>query len=138
MSLFLVGKCLNYRLLGFRLCESKSQIDILNTVADKIIQVFKFSISVCLATKFSPLDILKQTFLFSVYVCGMHRDLFLGVFMRIFFDKCICCFNLDHARLLLNMIALMSTWRLWMLFWILFFKTRWWVRLDSDIFYFSV
>ncbi|KAF3453419.1 hypothetical protein FNV43_RR03859 [Rhamnella rubrinervis] len=32
-------QCLNYRLLGFRLCESKSQTDILNTVADKIIQV---------------------------------------------------------------------------------------------------
>ncbi|KAH7546757.1 hypothetical protein FEM48_Zijuj01G0235300 [Ziziphus jujuba var. spinosa] len=32
-------QCLNYRLLGFRLCETKSRTDILNAVADIVIQV---------------------------------------------------------------------------------------------------
>lgn len=36
-----LDQCLNYRLLGFRLSERRSQMDIVHVVVDKVIQVFK-------------------------------------------------------------------------------------------------
>lgn len=41
-------QCLNYRLLGFRISESRSQLDIINAVVDKVIEVYsKIWVPIC-------------------------------------------------------------------------------------------
>lgn len=39
--IFWLAQCLNYRLLGFRLSESRSKLDIVYSVVDKVIQVLR-------------------------------------------------------------------------------------------------